>query len=230
MNLLLVSATPFEIAPTLHFLETGFNTSGPGVYQNDDLHITTLITGVGSIATAWHLALHLSGGPVDWAWNAGIAGAFDRSFSLGDVVQVVSEQFGDLGIEEADGRFTDLFKLGLNDPNSPPFITGKLHNPVAAQSNFLPTVHGLTVNRVHGSEASIEAARRSFPDVQVETMEGAAFFYGCLLANIPFAEIRGVSNYVEPRNRDNWKLETAIENLNRVLIDMIQSLGASRKS
>ena len=36
--------------------------------------------------------------------NAGIAGAFNRSLKIGDVVQVVSEQFGDLGVEEKDGR------------------------------------------------------------------------------------------------------------------------------
>lgn len=228
MNLLLVAATPFEIAPTLSFLENVFSQTASGIYQKDDFHITPLITGVGCVATAWRLALQFSSAPADWALNAGVAGAFDRSLALGDVVQVVTEQFGDLGVEEADGRFTDLFHLGLVDPDSAPFVRGKLYNPGAGQTHFLPTVHGLTVNRVHGNHLSIESARLLFPDVQTESMEGAAFFYGCLSANIPFVEIRSISNYVEPRNRANWQLETAIENLNRVLIEMIESL--SRKS
>lgn len=230
MNLLLVAATPFEIAPVLRFLDNGFSQSEPGTYQNNELQITPLITGAGCVATAWRLALRLSSAPFDWALNAGVAGAFDRSLALGDVVQVVTEQFGDLGVEDAAGGFTDLFQLGLADPNTPPFLHGKLYNPAAGQASFLPTAHGLTVSRVHGSNSSIEAAKRGFPDVQVESMEGAAFFYGCLSANIPFAEIRSISNYVEPRNRANWQLETAIENLNQVLLEIIESLVASRKS
>jgi futalosine hydrolase len=44
-------------------------------------------------------------------------------------------------------------------------------------------------------------------------MEGAAFMYACLIADVPFAEIRAVSNKVERRNREAWKLKEAVENL-----------------
>jgi len=224
MNLLLVAATPFEIAPTLRYLAENFSQIHPNTWQKADLQVSSLVTGVGSIATAWHLAQYLTTMPTDWALNAGVAGAFDRTLSLGDVVQVTAEQFGDLGVEEADGGFSDLFQLGLSDPNDPPFVNGMLYNPTAGQTKFLPPVHGLTVNRVHGHSASIEAVRQSFPHAQVESMEGAAFFYGCLSANIPFAEIRSISNYVETRNRENWQLGLAIDNLNRVLLEILDSL------
>lgn len=225
MNLLLVAATPFEITPTLHYLEQHFTQVQPNTYRKANLVITPVITGVGCIATAWHLAQHLASQPAHWALNAGVAGAFDRSLSLGDVVQVTTEQFGDLGVEEADGRFTNLFQLGLCEPDSPPFVNGVLHNMAAGQTQFLPNANGLTVNRVHGSIASIDAIRKNFPDAQLESMEGAAFFYGCLSAKIPFAEIRSISNYVEPRNRENWQLGLAIEHLNRVLLEIIESLS-----
>jgi futalosine hydrolase len=52
-------------------------------------------------------------------------------------------------------------------------------------------------------------------------MEGAAFFYACLLAEVSFVEVRSISNYVEKRNRDNWKMTEAITNLNAVLQGMI---------
>jgi futalosine hydrolase len=121
-------------------------------------------------------------------------------------VHVRSERIGDLGVEEADGRFVDLFDLGLMDPNQPPFVHGALHNADAAVHAMLPAVSGLTVQKVHGNAASIAAIREKYPEVQVESMEGAAFFYACLSAGIPFLEIRSISNYVEPRNRAAWPL------------------------
>lgn len=226
MELLLVAATAPEIAPTLTFLEQHFERSVDGQsFGHKDLRVFPLCTGVGAVATSWHLARFLSARPVDWAINAGICGAFDPSLQLGEVVHVVAEQFGDLGAEDAEGHFHDLFELGLVPHHEQPFIHNTLYNPGADQARFLPAVHGLTVNRVHGNAGNIEAARRKFANAQVESMEGAAFFYGCLLAGVPFVEIRSVSNYVEPRNRASWQIALAIENLNRVLVEMLKSLG-----
>jgi futalosine hydrolase len=41
-------------------------------------------------------------------------------------------------------------------------------------------------------------------------MEGAAFHYCCLMKEIPFVQIRGVSNYIGERDKKNWKIETAL--------------------
>lgn len=224
MNVLLVSATPFEVAPLMVYLNQHFQQDEAGVFHRNGLSVRLLLTGVGSVATAWQLGRLLALHTPDWALNAGVAGAFDRSLSLGDVVQVSTERFGDLGVEEATGQFTDLFQLGLLEPSEPPFINGQLHNPASTLGRFLPAVHGLTVNRVHGHQPSIDSIQRRYPDAQVESMEGAAFFYACLLANIPFLEIRGISNYVESRNRAAWQLGPAIEHLNQVLIEILGSL------
>jgi futalosine hydrolase len=53
-------------------------------------------------------------------------------------------------------------------------------------------------------------------------MEGAAFFQTCLTEGVAFAQIRAVSNFVEARNRDNWKMEEAIKNLNEVLVELFE--------
>ena len=55
-------------------------------------------------------------------------------------------------------------------------------------------------------------------------MEGAAFFLACLLSEVPFLEIRSISNFVEPRNREAWDLPLAIDNLNVALIELIKTL------
>jgi futalosine hydrolase len=223
LHLLIVAATPFEIAPLLGHLEKNFAPHPGGGFRQGGLTVEPLVTGVGAVATAWRLGYYLAGHRPDLAINAGVAGAFDRGLALGEVVHVTTERFADLGVEEADGRFTDLFELGLTEPHHPPFLNGVLQNPGAAPTAFLPAVHGLTVNTVHGYAPSIAAVREKFPTAQVETMEGAAFFYACALAGIPFMEIRGISNYVEPRNREAWRLGEAIEGLGSTLMEMLDA-------
>lgn len=227
MQILLVSATIFEVAPALNWFEKHFTLNEQGVFQQKNLSVFPLITGVGSTATAFHVGQFLAQNQPDLAINAGVAGDFDRNFRLGDVLNVATERFGDLGVEDADGRFTDLFELGLLEKNTPPFANGLLRNPAAEQASFLPSVHGLTVNKVHGSPASIAAIQAKYPDAQSESMEGAAFFYACLLAKIPFLEIRSISNYVEARDREKWNIPLAINNLNRTLIAMLETFVSS---
>jgi futalosine hydrolase len=223
MQILLVSATIFEVAPTLNWLEEHFTVNELSVFQQKNLSVFPLITGVGSTATAFHTGQFLAQNQPDLTINAGIAGAFDRNFQLGDVLNVTTERFGDLGVEEADGRFADLFELGLLEKNTPPFVNGLLRNPAGEEGSFLPPANGLTVNKVHGSVASVAAIQAKYPDAQVEGMEGAAFFYACLLAKIPFLEIRSISNYVEARDREKWNIPLAINNLNRTLIAMLET-------
>jgi len=224
MKLLIVAATPFEILPLEQHLKNAFVPHGQSQFQYGRLNVTLLVTGVGLTATAFALGQTLAAQRFDLIINAGIGGAFDRSIAIGDVVQVVSEVFGDMGAEEADGSFTDAFGIGLSGPDQPPFKNGILPNEGGAAYDFLPKVAGVSVNKVHGFEPSIIALQQRL-DVQVESMEGAAFFYACLMAQTPFLEIRAISNYVEPRNKDNWNIPLAIDRLNEVLVQMVNGLA-----
>jgi futalosine hydrolase len=214
MKILLVAATPFEIAPLIQWLETHFEQPETGLFLHKNVQVNTLISGVGGSATASKTARYLALHPADWAINAGIAGAFDASLALGTVVQVITEQWGDLGVEEADGRFTDLSELGFASSN----IWENQSTPLPG----LPAVGGLSVNKVHGTKDSIARIRAKYPRVQVESMEGAAFFQACTEAGVPFVEIRGISNRVEPRNREAWDLPLAIRSLNQTLIGILE--------
>jgi len=223
MHLLIVAATPFEIAPLEGYLSKNFQEIKPGQYLKNNLKITLLITGVGMTLTAYSLGKMLAQVSFDLVINAGIAGAFDRRVKLGSVVQVISDQFGDLGVEEADGSFTDIHELGLLESMAPPFQGGKLVHPIAQEITFLPSAKGLTVNKVHGCQKSIEAIRNKY-DADIETMEGAAFFLVCKMEGVQFLGIRAISNHIEPRNKDNWNLALAIQNLNAVLTELINNL------
>ena len=55
-------------------------------------------------------------------------------------------------------------------------------------------------------------------------MEGAALHYVCLMENIPFLQLRAVSNFVGERNKANWEIGEAIHHLNEKLKSIIQQL------
>jgi futalosine hydrolase len=224
MDVLIAAATAFEIEPLRDRLEARYAALEPHQYCRGDLKVSLLITGVGLPQTAYALGRLFARHRFDLAINAGIAGSFKRELPLGEVVEVVSERFADLGVEEADGGFTDVHELALIPAGQTPFADdGWMRNELSSQFAFLPKVNGISVNRVHGSAESIEAIRRRYP-ADVESMEGAAFFYACLLENIPFLEIRAISNYVEPRDRENWNIPLAIEQLNETLMAMLEGL------
>jgi futalosine hydrolase len=114
----------------------------------------------------------------------------------------------------------------LLDENEPPFVDGRLVNPappVSATLARLPAVNGITVNTVHGGEQSIACVTERFAP-QVESMEGAAFMYACLVHGQQFAQIRAISNVVERRNREAWKLADAVASLGAVSLRMLSEL------
>ena len=58
----------------------------------------------------------------------------------------------------------------------------------------------------------------------VESMEGAAFMYACLTLGQRFAQIRAISNLVQRRNREAWKLGEAVASLGAVSLRMLGEL------
>lgn len=211
MKILLVSATQEEILPFLDWAQQ---------HGSDKLQIANLVTGIGFVATTFHLTQVLSQHPFDLCIQAGIAGSFRKNMPLGTVVHIVSEQFADLGSEEADGQVISGFDLGFMEANSFPFENGKITNPAAGSHHFLPTVQAVSSDLSHGSQSSIDRIIKQY-DPDIESMEGAAFFYVCRKLEAPFLEIRAISNYVEPRNKSNWNIPLAINNLNDTLIKLV---------
>jgi futalosine hydrolase len=215
MHLLVVAATEGELAS----LDIGL-TQGR-------CHIEVMITGVGMVATAAHVSRALARTRFDLAINIGVCGAFDRALALAGVVHVTSDRIPELGVEDGQ-TFVPADAIGLVDAGTAPFTGGCLVNaapPVSASLAALPQVSGITVNTAHGDAASIAAVvDRCHP--QVESMEGAAFMYACLIAGTPFAQIRAVSNYVERRNQAAWALPEAIAALGRTATAVIGEVSA----
>lgn len=198
--------------------------AGPGS-ASPRTEIRCLITGVGMVATATWVSRVLASERVDVAINLGVCGSFDPTLTPGTVVHVISDALPELGAEDGEA-FLPASAIGLLDPEAPPFTGGRLLNlepPRGPSLDALPRVSGITVNTVHGHEPSIDAVRTRLAP-QVESMEGAAFMYACLVHGVPFAQIRVVSNMVERRNRGAWRLADAIAALGPVARAVVSDL------
>lgn len=216
MKVLVAAATEAEIKPLLNWLA---DTQVPGV--------EVLITGIGMAATAYSLGRRFADNRPEIAIQAGIAGSFRHERPLGEVALVAREVFGDLGAED-HGRFTDLFGIGLWQHDMHPFTHHHLINPLTLfpeSLQQLPQVTGVTVNTVSGETATIAQLEQLYqPDL--ESMEGAAFHYACLMDDIPFLQLRAVSNYVEVRDKRKWNIPLAVKELNEKLRELIIELTA----
>lgn len=177
-----------------------------------------LITGVGMVATAYSLTGHLKNNHYDLAINCGIAGSFDRSIQIGEVVSVKEDIFSELGAEDGND-FLSLDQIGLQGKNY--FKNTFLLNAVSM--SILREVRSITVNTIHGNDPAIKIVVNRFQP-HIETMEGASFFFVCENENIPSLQLRSISNYIEKRNRESWNIPLAIENLNNTLTKVISSL------
>jgi futalosine hydrolase len=188
--------------------------------------IRLLVTGVGCASTSWAMMNWLSENESpDLIINGGIAGSYKPVIKIGEVVMPVSDCFADSGIEDGKNYLT-LFEAGLAGKDDFPFSSGLINcdnNYSEKLLNVIRPVRAITVNTATGSEYTRERLVKKFnPDI--ETMEGATFFYICKREKIPFLAIRAISNIVELRNRDNWDITLALNNLSEKLKEIIETL------
>lgn len=207
MKTLVVAATKAELA----FFYQHFNLPGSDFVESKSFDV--LITGVGMVATAFALGQHLSP-KYNLVVNFGIAGCFDRNIELGTVLNVTEDIFSELGAENGN-EFLSITDLGFGDNR----FKSKTDRKVG-----LPIAKGLTVNCVTGSEKSIKSLVSRFSPT-TESMEGAAVLYACRQQNVDCIQVRSISNYVEPRNKDNWKIGLAVKNLNDWAISFIGEMN-----
>ncbi|MBD1424116.1 futalosine hydrolase [Sphingobacterium arenae] len=199
MKILVIAATLEEIQPALPFLE--------------EKHIKYLITGVGMVSTTYALTRYLQQHKIDLLLHIGIGGILDPSACLGGVYQIYADEIFALGADD-NGSFISIEELGFGKR----IYTEK--PPVHIRLPEVSKAQGITVNNVHGTTESINWLQQRYQKPLIESMEGAAVFFVAEQEGIYCLQFRATSNYIEPRNRDAWKIGLAIQNLN----DFIQTL------
>lgn len=218
MRVLITAATTGEWMPCFLQMESLYTS------ESQRLKLRFHQSGVGMLATAVSLSKLVAEEKPELLIQAGVAGCFEQDMDLGKVVVIREEILGDLGVEEA-GKWKDLFDLKLEKSNYHPFEQSALPNPWLEQYNLLqlPEVNAITVNEITTRTERIEQLRKKYKPV-TESMEGAALHYVCRAANIPFIQIRALSNYVGERNKSKWKLKLAIDQLNQTLLQYVAQL------
>nr|WP_315400323.1 futalosine hydrolase [uncultured Sphingobacterium sp.] len=206
MKTLIVAATRFEIQPFLDRI---------AAYPNTDY----LITEVGMVQTAYRLGKHLANNQYDLIINIGIGGCFNRSLPIGAVVSIDREIFSELGAED-DERFIPIDELGFGNAH----YVATQNKTTKELVHALPTGLGVTVNKVHGNELEISKLLIQIPHALIESMEGGSVFLAASEAKIQTIQIRGISNYVEKRNRATWNVPLAIHNSNAVLFEILSKI------
>jgi len=211
-NILVVAATAKEINPFIESTRTGD-------INNADI----LISGIGLTASTYHLTKQLALKKYDLVIQAGVAGCFDLRIPLGAVVSVKQDAIADQSVIELQ-KLRTLFDLKLVPQDQYPYKKGWLINPnkEALKKTKLKIVKGISVNQISTSKQMIKFYRDVFDPV-TESMEGAALHYVCITENVPFVQIRSISNYIGERNKKKWDMMDSILNLNESLVRIINN-------
>jgi futalosine hydrolase len=210
MKILLLAATNIEIQGIQNILSP----------THPKHTIDFLISDIGMMATTFHLYAALHKKQYDLVIQIGIAGAFNTNLNIGDVVEVVSDTYGDLGVEDKT-QFTSIFDMQLMQQDKLLFEDKKICNP--HQFTNLTKATGITVNTGSGHTPHIERLKLHF-NVDVESMEGLALAYVCTQLQIPYIQLRGISNYVTERDTTAWNIPLALNNLNNFVTQFILTL------
>lgn len=210
MYILLVAATENEIRPTSDWLS-----SVKGSINGHEAEV--LITGVGSAATSYALTRQLLWRSPELVIQAGIGGSFSNDYPPETVAFIGDEVFADLGVFQ-NNKFDDIFDMGFAGANDHPFTEKKLVNPRLEPwvKYGLPFLRGATINCVSSTDMQIDAIKSKYHP-EIESMEGAALHYACLMEHVPFIQLRAVSNFVGERDKNKWKMMEAIKALNEKL-------------
>lgn len=176
-----------------------------GVFRRMMPRADVRLTGVGPYRCAAVTAAVCAERP-DWIVLAGIAGCYPESGEkVGECVLVETERTADVG-SFSEGAFTDKFAERYGCP----YVERFSRWPLVASN-------------------SVSAAASPFVSrdgVQIENMEGAAFFRVCREFGIPFLELRSLSNRVgDPFAR--WEVGRATEELARSLESLLELIKQS---
>lgn len=183
----------------------------------DTGQLCLLHTGIGSSSTAIAVTRFLERNRPQAVLMIGCGGCYPHSgLEIGDLALATEEIFGDLGVMTGE-RFEPLEEMNITIKPIPVqriSLTTPLQQSVAAllaaetdkQSCQLRCGPFVTVNTCSGNP-QLSSELESRTEGYCENMEGAAAAQACALYQVPFLELRGISNPTGTRDPELWDLK-----------------------
>ena len=198
--------------------------------------VAVIEAGIGLTNTAQALTAVLQSHKVGLVIQVGIGGAYPSSgLGVGDLAIATEEILGEFGVVD-DSGWSDGQTIGIPLLDSDPPIHNHIdldeqatqQSQAAAQT--VASTSGaqcksgsfLTVQNVTGTDKQAALLDNRFSAL-CENMEGAAAAQVCRLYDVPFTEIRGISNIVESRDLSKWDITTAASRAQSAALELIRS-------
>ncbi|MEO1130226.1 MAG: futalosine hydrolase [Planctomycetota bacterium] len=175
--------------------------------------LDVVLSGVGKANAAAAVASVLDAGRHAGVLSLGIGGALPGSgLALGTVVIADRSTYADEGLLTAEG-FLDVAAMGFAPGPDPSTGAGTPCDDCVADPAGIETKRGgvATVSTCSGTDATADEVTRRTGAI-VEAMEGAAVGLTVrrLVPELPFAEVRVVSNTTGDRSGQRWDLAGAL--------------------
>lgn len=192
--------------------------------------VPCLVTGVGKVPAAVTLGHYLGSkapGAISEVFIFGVAGVypdedgvFEPMLEVGAPLWVTRDLLADEGVQVPDG-FLDLDELKLRGKNPQQYAADSARMEALREILPLPELLGATVSTCSGTDAlSLQRVRRY--RARVETMEGAALAHCCWVHNIPWVQLRVISNRCGDRAKANWDLPLSLSVLRSSLKQIVE--------
>jgi futalosine hydrolase len=201
------------------------------------------ISGMGKVNAAHTSTLMLSRFDPEVVIVFGIGGAYPSSGArIGDLAIAREEIAGDEGVLTLEG-FKDTEYIGiplLKTATSVIYSTYKASESLVYRSLQALTAHQSTgPGKIHvGTFVTLSSCTGTTSRAQelehryqclCENMEGAAVAQVAELHNIPWLEVRGISNIVENRDLNKWDIPKAAETAQRAVLHIIAEWSTERE-
>ncbi|PIE91515.1 MAG: hypothetical protein CR997_00665 [Acidobacteria bacterium] len=148
----------------------------------------------------------------------GLAGAFKQShLDMGTVVSVSREVLADTGYSERGFPVTfDEIEMPLFKPAESRAMTCSYDlKPIPG----FQVVSSITVSNVTSDHRIAQFYYQKY-QCGIENMEGGGAAIACHFYSKPLEELRAVSNYVGPRDKESWQMLPALKRLREALNEL----------
>jgi len=190
-----------------------------------DQNFLLLVTGIGPVNAALNLGKVLGGSvPVKGVVSVGIGGSFDLDLHpLKTAVLVKEEIWPEFGLKTHENICPRSLGQPLCKKDDKKNIWDRIElDPQKDTKNLglgsldhLPCVRSITVAGVTGTRREAKRLQAKY-SAQLENMEGFALARACLDADLPFLELRTVSNLVGSRDKRYWDIKSGLQELGRI--------------